>query len=92
MQAISISAGIDPRDLTQITGNRYGWTVGGGVEHQLAANWSWKIEYLYMDFSTPSSTNLDLDTYNHRNTLHTAKIGINYRFGDFGKGPVVAGY
>src|SRR5262249_16404358 len=26
---------------------RSGWTLGGGVEGALAANWTWKVEYLY---------------------------------------------
>lgn len=27
-----------------------GWTVGSGVELPLANNWTWKVEYLYIDF------------------------------------------
>jgi outer membrane immunogenic protein len=28
---------------------KVGWTIGGGVENAFYGNWSWKIEYLYMD-------------------------------------------
>jgi outer membrane immunogenic protein len=29
-----------------------GWTIGAGVENAIAANWSWKIEYLYVDLGS----------------------------------------
>ena len=29
-----------------------GWTVGGGIEAALAGNWTWKVEYLYLDLGT----------------------------------------
>src|SRR5262249_15367643 len=35
---------------------RFGWTVGAGIEAMFAANWSAKVEYLYMDLGTVSST------------------------------------
>lgn len=28
---------------------KVGWTVGAGVENAFAGNWSWKVEYLYVD-------------------------------------------
>ena len=33
---------------------RWGWTVGGGLEYRFYANWSAKVEYLYMNLGTPS--------------------------------------
>jgi outer membrane immunogenic protein len=36
---------------------RIGWTVGGGVEYAFANNWSFKAEYLYLDYGT-STENL----------------------------------
>jgi outer membrane immunogenic protein len=33
-----------------------GWTVGGGVEGQLAPNWSVKAEYLYVDLGSTTDT------------------------------------
>ena len=78
-----------------LTDTRSGWTVGVGVEHAFWNNWSWKIEYDYMDFGTKSytfanaagtSTNfINIDT-----TVNVVKAGINYRF-NWG-GPVVARY
>jgi len=29
---------------------RSGWTIGGGIEHMFARNWTAKIEALYADF------------------------------------------
>jgi outer membrane immunogenic protein len=36
------------------------WVVGGGVEDKLSSDWSWRLEYLYAEFSgnTGTSTNL----------------------------------
>jgi outer membrane immunogenic protein len=31
---------------------KVGWTIGAGVENALSGNWSWKIEYLYMDLGS----------------------------------------
>ncbi len=31
-----------------------GWTAGGGIEGQLIGNWTWKIEYLFMELQEPS--------------------------------------
>jgi outer membrane immunogenic protein len=71
---------------------RSGWTAGGGIEFGLWSNWSMKAEYNFIDFGTErvtrSGTNFvtgaavtqqrDADTQ-----LHIAKVGINYRFGNF---------
>jgi opacity protein-like surface antigen len=37
-----------------------GWTAGGGVEAHLGGNWTGKIEYLYLDFGTVTSTTTNL--------------------------------
>jgi outer membrane immunogenic protein len=65
---------------------RWGWMVGAGIEYSFSDNWSAKIEYNYLDFGTRAvrfaDTNgtLFFDT-NIRESLHVAKVGINYRFG-----------
>ena len=33
--------------LTSSAGFQSGWTIGGGIEHMLASDWSMKIEYLH---------------------------------------------
>jgi outer membrane immunogenic protein len=78
---------------------RLGWTVGGGIEAMFAANWSAKIEYLYMDLGTVSSTALFPTatgvalgaSLNSRITDNIIRGGINYHF-SAGPGPVVARY
>ncbi|MDT3688065.1 MAG: outer membrane beta-barrel protein [Pseudorhodoplanes sp.] len=70
-----------------------GWTIGGGVEWAFADPWSVKLEYLFMDFGSedyfggPGGGGFDADTQ-----IHTFKIGLNYRWGGYGKSPVVARY
>jgi outer membrane immunogenic protein len=70
-----------------------GWTVGGGVEWAFADPWSVKLEYLFIDlgdeayFGGAGAGGFDADAQ-----IHTFKIGLNYRFGVFGKSPVVARY
>ncbi len=79
--ASNVAAGVlDPTDFSEVTGTRWGWTIGGGIEFMIAPEISLKGEYLYMDFGTASSTNLDGDVFEHRNRIHTAKVGLNYRF------------
>lgn len=69
-----------------------GWTLGGGLEAALGSGWSLKGEYLYIDFGRSQiffpPTGLTSDPHH----LHVVRLGLNYRFGDLGKGPVVAKY
>ena len=78
---------------------RWGWTVGGGIEYAIDANWSAKVQYNYMDFGTkrltfnapggdpagdcPCSYTEDISQ-----RIHTVKVGLNYRWAN----SVVAGY
>ena len=36
-----------------------------------------------MNFGKHSSTNLDGDTFEHKNQVHTWKVGLNYRWGGY---------
>ena len=36
--------------------DKFGWTVGGGIESMFAGNWSGKIEYLYVDLGSISNS------------------------------------
>jgi outer membrane immunogenic protein len=68
-----------------------GWTAGGGIEYGFTPNLSAKAEYMYASYLdatylpafTPGGVKLGVD-------VHTAKVGLNYRFG-WG-GPVTARY
>lgn len=74
---------------TQVT-----WAAGAGVEYALTNNWSVKGEYLYLatheSFTSSGVSNLGFfNTNTHTDPgVHTAKVGVNYRFG----GPVLAKY
>lgn len=81
----------DTTDVTVSDKTKLGWALGVGYEQVLQSNWTWKIEYLYLDFGKKLSGNQDGDTYEHRNRVHTIKLGLNYRF-DSGKTPVVTKY
>jgi outer membrane immunogenic protein len=72
---------IDPTDFTSTTNTAWGYAVGGGLEWAFASNWTAKVEYLYMDFGSERSTNLDGDFFKHENKLQTVKFGVNYKFG-----------
>jgi outer membrane immunogenic protein len=64
-----------------------GWTVGGGLEAMLWANWIARAEYRYADFGTISHTDtrtepgfVELASYDVRVRTHTATFGLAYKF------------
>jgi outer membrane immunogenic protein len=63
-----------------------GWTAGGGVEAHLGGHWTGKIEYLYMEFGSATTTmnNQSIMTLttqsNARVTDHVVRAGLNYKF------------
>jgi outer membrane immunogenic protein len=68
---------------------RVGWTLGAGIERKFSANWSAKLEYLYLDFGSKTylaGTAGQADVSFHD---HIFRAGINYAFNP---GPVVAKY
>jgi outer membrane immunogenic protein len=68
---------------------RWGWTVGTGVEYAFAPNWSGKVEYNFLDFGKANFFGDVVDGgVDIRQTVHTVKFGLNYRFG----GPMAGGY
>ncbi len=77
------------------------WTAGGGIEWAFDWNWSVKAEYMFIflddraacgyDFAGNGLNGAGTYCFNHAlDGIHTAKIGLNYRFG--GGAPVVARY
>src|SRR5262245_43046563 len=86
---LGVSAGGAPAAFTG-TGNRKdGYTVGAGLEYMFAPNWSAKAEYQYYHFGNTTFTAGPADVVGtrFRNDEHTAKVGVNYRFGWGGPGP-----
>jgi outer membrane immunogenic protein len=74
-------------DLGTKNSTQVGWTIGGGIEHAFAPNWSAKIEYNYVDLGK-SSENFNFVTTGGSLTfrpdiehkLQIVKVGANYRF------------
>ncbi|MFD2182891.1 outer membrane protein [Rhodoplanes azumiensis] len=71
------------------------WTVGGGLEWAFDMNWSLKAEYMYIGLDETHAGCASTAAFGCFSQdvggIHTAKIGLNYRFGGFGA-PVVAKY
>ena len=76
-----------------------GFAVGGGFEAKLRANWTWKIEYLYLDLgcldtvspfpaATPVAGGFSTP-FTGSMTTHThftdniVRVGLNYKFGNY---------
>jgi opacity protein-like surface antigen len=77
--------------------NRWGWTLGAGMEYALEGNWSVKGEYDFAGFgrqsvALPASAYVAPDGAvgpivaarqgRFSDDLHLFKLGLNYRFGD----------
>ncbi|RAI43309.1 outer membrane protein [Rhodoplanes roseus] len=73
------------------------WTVGGGLEYALDMNWSIKAEYMYIAIDGTQNNAAFIPggatfSWDHEETgIHTAKVGLNYRFGG-GGAPLMARY
>jgi outer membrane immunogenic protein len=61
---------------------RDGWTLGGGVEVELARGWTAKIEYLYVDLGSRTTTLLPSPPISNTSRLNANVIttGVTYRF------------
>ena len=61
---------------------REGWTLGGGVEVGFAPGWSAKIEYLYLDLGSRTTTYLQYPPISNSSRVNANVIttGVNYRF------------
>jgi outer membrane immunogenic protein len=61
-----------------------GWTIGGGTELALGPNWSAKLEYLYVDLGTVTSTivvpGAPTLADSARIQMNVVRAGVNYRF------------
>jgi opacity protein-like surface antigen len=87
--------GFFPITTTGTTETNFGWTIGAGIEHAIAPAWSIKLEYDYADFgdvsfrtrrgfiTTPAGffTVLAPRTAHVDQSMHTVKLGLNYRLG-----------
>jgi len=69
----------------ELTNDRTGWTVGGGVEWMFAPHWSVFAEYNFMGFGTRSDAFTTCGVVNcavlsARANLQDAVVGLNYKF------------
>jgi outer membrane immunogenic protein len=61
--------------------DKTGWTVGGGLEAALVANWTAKVEYLYVDLGKFNcGLNCGLTTDNVSFHTNLLRAGVNYKF------------
>jgi outer membrane immunogenic protein len=63
-----------------------GWSAGGGAEWAFDPRWSARVEYQYFDFGrivTSGVSNIPGEFYrqNIDVTVHSMRVGVNYRFG-----------
>lgn len=67
---------------------RFGYAIGGGWEYAIDNKWSVKAEYLYLGFDNDVTTMGNLNgnsgtqvfTTTTLPGIHTAKVGLNYKF------------
>jgi outer membrane immunogenic protein len=65
---------------------KFGWTLGAGVEGAFpnSSDWTWKVEYLYVDLGSLSGSGTDpvVGPYNWsaKITDNILRVGFNYRF------------
>jgi len=66
-----------------------GWTVGAGIEHAFAPNFTARIEYRFSDFGTNDFV-FPVNSYTERHDvqIHAVRVGLTYKWG----GPVIAKY
>jgi outer membrane immunogenic protein len=78
-----------------------GWTLGGGIEHAFAPNWSARLEYGFVSLpmrgvalAGPSSAGGTISTTSSvvdlQQSLHLVKLGVNYHFGGPPTAPAIA--
>jgi hypothetical protein len=74
--------------------NRFGWTIGGGVEATVWSSWLVRAEYRHTDYGTfnytllQAASNLDAFSASLRYRTNTALVGFPYRFGGLTSTPV----
>jgi outer membrane immunogenic protein len=62
---------------------KVGWTLGGGVEAPLANNWTWRLEYLYIDLGTLALSYPTSVTTSTKFTDNIVRLGLNYHFAGY---------
>ena len=80
-QLVGTTGAATPGTVEKASYTNYGWTVGGGTEIGIARRWSVKAEYLYFDLGSKLFTRSISQVFaEHSDTVHVARIGVNYKF------------
>jgi len=88
-QVLDMTTAGGPGPYTAFKDNRWGYTVGAGIEYAIWNNWSIKLEYNYMDFGTknidfPLTLTMAPGVWhqfaNDRERVSVLKGGVNWRF------------
>jgi outer membrane immunogenic protein len=91
LQGATVQQGTSTFASASTSENKFGFVVGAGLEASLGGNWTGKVEYLYMDLGSTSTTlngafaGLTPAPFSiaQSSTLHDniVRAGLNYRFG-----------
>jgi outer membrane immunogenic protein len=65
-----------------------GWTAGGGLEYAFAGNWSAKVEGMFYDLGTITTSSATAPGFGETKSFNVegaiARVGVNWRFGGLG--------
>jgi outer membrane immunogenic protein len=94
--SVTDSSGTSPPSYIPLTwtfadsATKVGWTVGGGIEGAIwnTNNWTWKLEYLYLDLGRVGGTGYEAladfgtlpYTWSTKVTDNILRVGLNYHF------------
>ena len=89
-----LNTGIDSFSLRD---TESGWTIGGGWEYAWTNNWIFGIDYKHIDLGSSSRSGTTAGGLPFTITgidprIDMVTVRLSYKFGDWGKGPVVAKY
>lgn len=77
--------------------SRWGGVLGLGAEWAFNANWSLRTEFLYYIFQEVHTngvtvTNGQVVNFDSQDSMWVSRFALTYRWGDYGKAPVMAKY
>ena len=62
------------------SGTATGYTLGGGIEAKFLQNWSFKLEYLYLEVPTINTTDTNGYPFSWKYSAQIVRLGANYHF------------
>ncbi len=83
--SINVSINDVPLFDPTVTNDRFGWTIGAGIEYALTDSITLKTEYLYTDLGSEEIINEDLGggtsfTMDSAVAFHVVRAGLNFQF------------